>query len=106
MDAELKAKWVEALRSGKYKQTVRCLRDPAGEVGGGFCCLGVLAEVKGVEWEECTPYVAGKMVCHKEGGWLSEEFSGLHFSEQKSLSRMNDSDVPFDKIADYIEQNL
>lgn len=33
-------KWVEALRSGKYKQTRKGLRDAMG-----FCCLGVACEV-------------------------------------------------------------
>jgi hypothetical protein len=39
----LKAKWVKALRSGDYEQGHGCLRDSAG----GYCCLGVLAEVAG-----------------------------------------------------------
>lgn len=45
---EVKAAWLEALRSGEYKQTREMLESP---VDGGFCCLGVLcnlAEKEGV----------------------------------------------------------
>ena len=42
MDADLKAKWLEALRSGKYEQTQGTLRD-----GDAFCCLGVLCDLTG-----------------------------------------------------------
>ena len=40
MDAKLKALWLEALRSGNYKQTSNELFD-----GEGYCCLGVLCDV-------------------------------------------------------------
>lgn len=39
LPAEVKAKWLEALRSGKYKQTQDVLYSPETK---GFCCLGVL----------------------------------------------------------------
>jgi hypothetical protein len=40
MDPKVKRDWIDALRSGKYKQTRSklCNKD-------GFCCLGVLADV-------------------------------------------------------------
>ena len=40
MDAALKAKWVEALRSGNYEQSTGALCR-----GEKYCCLGVLVEV-------------------------------------------------------------
>ena len=40
MTPELKTKWIEALRSGKYEQGKHYLK-----VNGKFCCLGVLCEV-------------------------------------------------------------
>lgn len=40
MNPELKAKWIAALRSGKYAQTSSALRDSVG-----YCCVGVLADV-------------------------------------------------------------
>lgn len=41
MDASLKREWLEALRSGKYKQGKLCLRDQ----DNAFCCLGVLCDL-------------------------------------------------------------
>lgn len=41
MDANLKAQWLTALRSGEYKQGKFALRDSEG----GYCCLGVLCDV-------------------------------------------------------------
>lgn len=66
MDADLVIAWVEALESGTYPQTQRCLRDRRG-----YCCLGVLADVamqRGVvagRWEEGG--TAGTMTLAIEG---------------------------------------
>lgn len=40
MNPEIKARWVAALRSGKYQQGRRVLRN-----GDSYCCLGVLCEL-------------------------------------------------------------
>lgn len=50
MNAEVKAKWVAALRSGEYHQGTGYLgskidQDENGEPVIGYCCLGVLCEV-------------------------------------------------------------
>lgn len=48
MNPEIKAKWVAALRSGKYKQTAGVLRETECDEPGktlGFCCLGVLCNL-------------------------------------------------------------
>jgi hypothetical protein len=47
MDPEVKVKWLEALRSGKYKQCTGLLKDqnPENEKDISFCCLGVLADL-------------------------------------------------------------
>ena len=50
MDAHLKAKWVEALRSGEYKQARLMLEDD-----GRFCCLGVLCKVAGLDTGDSGP---------------------------------------------------
>ena len=42
MDPELKAKWLEALRSKRYNQGAGALRNRED----GFCCLGVLADIR------------------------------------------------------------
>lgn len=45
--------WIETLESGKYSQTNGGLHDDKG-----FCCLGVLCDIKGVEWHLSTDDVA------------------------------------------------
>jgi hypothetical protein len=49
MKKTVKKKWVEALRSGKYRQGRGYLRSTvrtsAVDGGGGYCCLGVLCDI-------------------------------------------------------------
>lgn len=48
MDADIRQQWVDALRSGKYEQGRRLLRD----ANGNYCCLGVLCDIfPSVVWE-------------------------------------------------------
>jgi hypothetical protein len=108
MKYELKVKWLEALRSGKYQQTT-------GELRGGdkFCCLGVLCDVakpgawKGESWtwitNERTESSADSCLP------LSFRFSHAHISEdeEQTLIRMNDEErASFAAIADWIDVNL
>jgi hypothetical protein len=46
--------WIEALRSGKYKQTKKMLSD-----GIGYCCLGVLAVEQTERAPEAVLYTGG-----------------------------------------------
>jgi len=56
MNPEVKKKWVEALKSGKYKQGQRALHLKTSD-GSFFCCLGVLCDLyiknvrTDVKWE-------------------------------------------------------
>lgn len=45
MNQEWKTKWVEALRSGKYKQGKMQLRVVLPDGEPGFCCLGVACDI-------------------------------------------------------------
>ena len=99
MDPETKARWVEALRSGKYTQTTRCLRD-----GTGFCCIGVLADVVGVEWEKQV-WQDGEAF-FEMGGDEPVRAVGVPVPTQAALVAMNDHGKSFAEIADYIEANL
>ena len=86
MDTEIKQKWVEALRSGKYKQHHGSLFNQSRTA---HCCLGVLRDV------------TGSSECWNE---FLRESVGEH---KRTLIRMNDEqDKSFAEIADYIEQNL
>ena len=120
MDAELKAKWIAALRSDKYQQATGCLNN-----GSGFCCLGVLLDVSGKgSWRSDDPayydfndeYDNDGKRLEAEGGDLGygvRHLFGLLASQEATLVGMNDGDDKnnvrrhsFAEIADYIEKNL
>lgn len=48
MNKERKAQWIEALRSGKYKQGRCYLRIPKQDGVDEFCCLGVACDISEV----------------------------------------------------------
>ncbi len=107
LDPEAKREWVEALRSGKYKQTKGALRH-----GDAFCCLGVECEISGEgrwapgagEWE-----FVGRGSDNRSYGDLPDDLRGkigLSIAAQVNLIRMNDTGSSFAEIADWIEANL
>jgi hypothetical protein len=117
MKAELKQKWVEALRSGKYVQGTGVLRTTADE----YCCLGVLCDLVdrsawGVAEEiltcvnsEDVPRVAYDFHSHGDSSHYSLPFSlelSLKLTDTVPLINMNDAGESFGAIADWIEQNI
>lgn len=116
MNAELKKKWVRALRSGNYQQGKNNLHVTNGESGEDdkFCCLGVLCEVAGVKGEpdeyDAIVYYDGRddMLSDVLLEWLE-----LDDEDQDILAAANDAgDIggagpseawTFEEIADYIE---
>ena len=108
MKAEEKAKWVAALRSGKFKQAQGILFDSKG---GSYCCVGVYAEVvEGFEAngkDYCFPQIIAKYPGGKLCSWkIMLEVAGVPIEEAKTLTTMNDTGSSFEEIADYIEKNL
>lgn len=120
MDPELKAKWLEALRSGKYEQGIRVLKTKEGK----FCCLGVLCDIsgKGSFIEDLGDYdIIGGPILHANctGDVVLENIAGLQINPKDetkgfTLTRMNDGCMPdtdskrfsFAEIAEYIEKVL
>lgn len=91
MDVKLKADWIAALRSGKYRQGRIYF-----EKNNSFCCLGVLCKISGQPTE----------LAPASDNWDFVE-SVIDTSEHISaLIGRNDNGVPFPVIADYIEANL
>jgi hypothetical protein len=107
MNKELKEKWIQALRSGKYKQGHLFLRNSRN----GFCCLGVLCDVyNNTDW--IPSYNPETSYSYKTGTGLSlipKEVAteiGITDEQQNQLSVRNDTGKSFIEIADYIERNL
>lgn len=105
-----RAKWVEALRSGRYRQGAGYLnRD------GAMCCLGVACDLSGVgEWKPADKISVFVVGGERDGRSLPPtvvlRFMGLHdqfgsFGTEhvESLADMNDSGKSFAEIADIIE---
>lgn len=100
MKKSVAMKWVKALRSGKYEQGQRRLRNKQGE----FCCLGVLCDI--------SPYRKSYLrmkdavgetnffIPVKIGKWAGT----LNLSIYNTLANMNDMGMSFEKIAKYIER--
>lgn len=109
MDAELKGKWVKALRSGKYKQGAGYLNSVRG-----FCCLGVLCDISGLgKWHdiptvdmECRQYVFDDARSRTTIPPVLAVTMGLPSLIIGPLVNMNDDGETFAKIADFIEANL
>lgn len=59
MRKAVKKKWLEALRSGEYKQGKRTLRRIEADGGYSYCCLGVLCDLAVKEGVIEPPKVAG-----------------------------------------------
>jgi hypothetical protein len=100
MKAELKSKWVEALRSGKYKQGRGLLKE-----GAQYCCLGVLCKIAGIQGKRRSYGVYefnGKAVMPSADTCRA---LGLPVETAGDLGSRNDSGLSFSGIADYIEQN-
>jgi hypothetical protein len=115
MPAELKTQWVEALRSGKYKQGTGGLYDPYLKT---FCCLGVLEHcamdgnveiiVGGNYTSHKTRYKAmPSFEFYKEYGINFPLFEETGHTAATRLADMNDvAEMDFHSIADWIEKNV
>lgn len=100
---ELQARWIAALRSGKYQQGEWRLRSNTDR----FCCLGVACDVAdSAKWklsrdETCYSF-QDQSTCLPES--LRNEV-GLTVSLESDLITMNDRDAKsFIEIADYLER--
>jgi len=103
MNLEIKQKWLEALRSGRYAQGQGILRNTNNE----YCCLGVLCDlVAPLDW---VPDI-GIYRMKGHSGLLPAGIgiaAGLSVRGANKLIDLNDKDKKsFVEIANYIEANL
>lgn len=108
MNKQLKAKWTEALRSGRYQQTRGLLCR-----NGAYCCLGVLREVAGFGWmqadEDGDREAVDALGIRDFGGLTQLELAEtkLRIDQMQKLATMNDGEgKTFAQIADYIDAHL
>jgi len=101
---ELRAAWLEALRSGKYKQGKNFLCNRNLE----YCCLGVLCEVAGIPKVKEDDLFSFDYSSASLPAFLKEKvglYSSLGNSKDvtPSLSALNDNGNSFSEIADLLE---
>jgi hypothetical protein len=93
-------RWISALKSGKYNQAQHGLRSSTG-----FCCLGVACDLYDpAGWKKKSNSHA--FTYKGRVGFIPESvarYFGIHGTDQSVLANMNDSGVPFNKIALHIE---
>lgn len=116
MNTEVKIKWARALTSDEYSQGKGALRDNCS-----YCCLGVLCDISGMGHWNNGAYVIDNHGIHHYESFLPDEvqvWAGLTHSDPlidipldsggltHSLSTLNDSDLTFSQIADFIVWGL
>ena len=122
MNPLIKQRWLDALRSGEYKQTMENLQD-----NNGFCCLGVLCDLhakeRGTNWVRKTDgyelYGEAQTLPlsvqewagldNDIGGMVDFEYEkdGVMYVKSESLPEINDTwNKNFNEIADLIETQL
>jgi hypothetical protein len=111
----IKERWIEELRSGKYRQGNGLLND--GE--GNYCCLGVLCELAVADGviEEPTDLPHQRGLSYDGSNALTpqlvQEWAGLRFRTpvvrwgdeyDVAVTTLNDEGVTFAEIADVLER--
>lgn len=115
MKKEIAETWVNALRSGEYKQVSSHLK-----IKDGHCCLGVLCEIAPKELgyfniDGAFEYIDGSGKVIEMRGYIPfpvMKWSGIKTKDARldksgplCLSEMNDSGRSFSEIADIIEKH-
>lgn len=117
MNQEVKTKWLDALRSGKYEQGQSFLR-----VDDTFCCLGVLCDIylkeKNLNWIQvnvdddpilysCMRFTEDEVLPEEVMKWVSLDTPDPRItSKNAQVSELNDDSYSFNEIADLIEKEL
>jgi hypothetical protein len=109
MNSQVKAQWIQALRSGEYSQTQAYLKKD-----DGFCCLGVLCDLHsratGNKWNEYGYLGMNSLLPNEVINWVGLSCSNLYLTfdgQRLSLTHLNDHlKLNFNQIADLIEEGL
>lgn len=103
MNKKQAQKWIDALRSGEYKQGKGTLQNKLG-----YCCLGVLCKISiPLEKQDLLRgYLYGGVPRHQSNAlqWIRDVNFDMADKAGNSFSRLNDiEDATFDEIADMIQ---
>jgi hypothetical protein len=114
MDKKIKAKWLKALTSGRYKQARKKLR-----VADKFCCLGVLCDLyakeTGEKWEKSNflgdrlelPIKVQSWACLSDGNPDVPVMPAKRGDELcHTLAELNDHGYTFKEIAAVIRKQF
>lgn len=91
MDAQLKAKWVEALRSGEFKQGQGKLHNPKED---SYCCLGVLCKLSGAVWGEHSETIEEEYDDGSET--ITRKYDHVPLMDGQSLASADDEELSED----------
>lgn len=115
---EFKTKWLNALRSGNYKQGRNMLVQTSKDLGSLYCCLGVAGAICDIDDDRMEGLAAfnGPNECLFKDTSLPNFFirpSAAQTTVLNYLMGMNDgndyddrSPLSFDEISTWIEANL
>ena len=109
MNETIKKRWLKALRSDEYVQGKGALCVTNSE--DKFCCLGVLCNVRaeGSKTLYWKLHDSDELMFSGEYLLLSKSmlsWADLTEEQQSCLANQNDGGDSFEKIANYIEENL
>jgi len=104
--ANIKRRWIRALRSGRYTQGTGALHDDRSNT---YCCLGVLSQIVNKKRPKPHYTYTHRINNTCDGAELSPKFMkkvGLDVNIMDILIRMNDENrLNFEQIADWLEEN-
>ena len=105
MPKEFAEKWLQELRSGKYKQGIEQLAKKLDFEDYEFCCLGVACMInqKDVKLLE-SGFIDNNILINAVS--VPEEITGSENDLVNALTKMNDCGTSFLDIANWIEENV
>jgi hypothetical protein len=110
LPANIKTKWLTALRSGKYEQTDGCLVHKFFDDEPSYCCLGVLGKVCGVSDDSMLGlgFLDEITVENKLPKFAVQPIRDEDDKQTivEKLADMNDNGRSFKQIAAYIDRYL
>lgn len=103
MNAELKTRWIEALRSGEFKQGQKQLFDPTYDT---YCCLGVLCKIDNLPYANSMFEYNGKKLSLNLSNDYRNKIDMKTWDENRLIIMNDDDGQSFLAIANWIEANL